>query len=570
VADEAILKIVATGPPGGAGGGGGGGGGGGAGGGGPPGPGGGAGPGGPPSGGDIPGLPGLPPIGLPPTVNFLEGLRERINALQEALDPAALASAVSGLNEWVQLEQQAADRFRDLADALGPAVYQARAFAEITRQLAQAQVSAEYATEKLGTITWQNAQEMAQLAYQQEQAERATREMLAQARRDLEEQIHGPPEVVPVVDLEAKWAAFRQEMERLQASMDPDTLAQLAFMEQQLTERRKQLAVATQKALDVLTPEQYAEREARKRRRAEVQRGAIDAAYKRLYPKDEEKENPLLSIAKALRGTLGGVFGKAVGAGLDIASAVGGGAGAAGVAVAAVVGITEALSAYRAAVAGAIRGLGDFTTALVSPDTNPARFAEATGDALSKLGDNALLSWNVLGFFASTVGAATQALAGFMHALDGFAERYGAYSPQVATAQALADVTQTLGELRRAQEVGPALAQYVQASSSLQQKYEDAKANIMARMTPVIIAAMERLEQLLPLVELGINLLTIAAEHIPILSGKVEDIKRKIAEETNRGLDQLNDWTKPGQDPMEWMTRHFGPAFREGAQPGAR
>lgn len=80
---------------------------------------------------------------------------------------------------------------------------------------------------------------------------------------------------------------------------------------------------------------------------------------------------------------------------------------------------------------------------------------------------------------------------------DGMAKKYGDYSPQIAQAQAMAEIKMEMGNLRRAQESGSELAEYVKAQSELQNQWEDVKVEIMKKVVPVLTGILGVLSSLL-------------------------------------------------------------------------
>lgn len=152
----------------------------------------------------------------------------------------------------------------------------------------------------------------------------------------------------------------------------------------------------------------------------------------------------LLGTLNMLRGTIGGIFGPAGGAALDMvslmsraAAPVGGagvaGAGAAGVAGATAAGAGVALVAVGIAAAAVVKSF----------------------ELLNK--EAKLLS-----------------------------DRLGPYSVPISFAQAQAEMRHELLEFRRAQTAGPNLAQFVTASSRFNENIEDIKVQLTNNLLPVL------------------------------------------------------------------------------------
>ncbi len=157
--------------------------------------------------------------------------------------------------------------------------------------------------------------------------------------------------------------------------------------------------------------------------------------------------------------------------------------------IGAVVYAAEKLKEQIVNTVSAMKGLA---LAFVNPDANPAAMVQSMGGFVSKLTE----AIPIVGQFGGMLGGALNALGEFMNALDGIVNRYAQYSPQLAAAQAQAEVTQTLNDIRRAQEVTPALLRYINSRTELQQKFEDAKIKFINAATPLITLLMESLGNL--------------------------------------------------------------------------
>ncbi len=94
------------------------------------------------------------------------------------------------------------------------------------------------------------------------------------------------------------------------------------------------------------------------------------------------------------------------------------------------------------------------------------------------------------------IGAAIVAVTAFTNAANNMAEKYGEYNPQIAHEQAMAEIRQVMGDMRRAQESGGELAEFVKAQSEMQQKWEDVKLAVMKKIIPVISGILEVLSGL--------------------------------------------------------------------------
>ncbi len=296
------------------------------------------------------------------------------------------------------------------------------------------------------------------------------------------------------------------------------------------------------KAFDPVMEAQKQEEAAR--RKAEVKKAREDIYGITLTDKDivkpkivnpPEQKNFLAELVNALRGTIGGVFGKAAGAGADIFSAMkgmggeeggaaGGGAGGALAAIPVIGAVVAGLVLLSEGIKKTAAAFGKFAVGLVSPDDNPASMVENIGGFVKGLGD----AVPILGTFVSVLGTAISTVGQFMRAMDGMVERYAAFSPELAQAQAMADIVQVMGDFRRAQEVTPELLQYLQTRTEMQQKFEDAKIRFIQKMMPTAIKVMEMTEKLLPLVEVIVDIISAILNLIPGVGDKVDEIRKKM------------------------------------------
>jgi hypothetical protein len=139
-------------------------------------------------------------------------------------------------------------------------------------------------------------------------------------------------------------------------------------------------------------------------------------------------------------------------------------------------------------VIGSVPGTAMFAA---SPDTDPSVPIAKLGEAASQAGQMMMATVPPLGMLMVGAGEAGKSLAGLMQSINKTAERYGEYSPEIASAQAMAEVRQTMGDIRRGQEMGGQLAAYVKAQSDLQQTLEDIKSKLLSAFLPLITQIVE-------------------------------------------------------------------------------
>jgi hypothetical protein len=119
----------------------------------------------------------------------------------------------------------------------------------------------------------------------------------------------------------------------------------------------------------------------------------------------------------------------------------------------------------------------------------------------------------------------------------------------VAQATAMAELRQVLGDIRRGGEVGPALANYVNARADLQQKYEDVKVRILEQLLPAVTGGMKVVERLLPVVELVAKLVVAATPIVGILellNRILPDSSAEITDPTEEVLRSMLNQPGPG------------------------
>ena len=306
--------------------------------------------------------------------------------------------------------------------------------------------------------------------------------------------------------------------------------------------------------------------EANKRHEAERRKAQVDAAYRSQY--GDDRKGPLdhvFKVVDSLRGTIGGVLGTTVGAMLDVVSSVrnvwtevakarrnqdllqdvGGGTGpsppgataprvptvhtppvapapgrAAGTAATAV-GVVNAGSAVSkaagtatAATAGAATK-GAATAASAAAATGAATAAPAVvagASAAGPIGTAAATAIVVIGAAAAAVLHAVTRL------LDKEADKYTEYSPEVAHAQAIAEIRQVMGDLRRSKEITPELSRYIMAQSDMQQKFEDIKVKLLVKILPVVTKVLEHIEVLMKAGESVAGVINVIAEPLVVMA----------------------------------------------------
>ena len=125
---------------------------------------------------------------------------------------------------------------------------------------------------------------------------------------------------------------------------------------------------------------------------------------------------------------------------------------------------------------------------VANANADPAQQLQQMGQTIQ---DSAIGPFKVLG---TVVGGTVQSVGKFSQALDGMVGRLGQLNPQIAIAQAMADVRQTLNDMRRGQEVAPQLVRYIEAKAQLQERFEDIKIQALKKLVPMLSKALELME----------------------------------------------------------------------------
>lgn len=198
---------------------------------------------------------------------------------------------------------------------------------------------------------------------------------------------------------------------------------------------------------------------------------------------------------------LSGVKAPNLAGGADAIQKSGGLMEAMGAAAGPVAAVTAALAVFKETLNGTTASAGRFMATMVSSSDKPEQFVGRLSDSVKSAGDSLFFISPAASIFISQIGAMGQALGAVMSEISGMADRYSAYNPNIAMAQAVADMRQTIGDFRRAQEAGPDLVNYIERSSQMQQRIEDMKIRALHRLLPVVEKGMDEFEKLLPIAE---------------------------------------------------------------------
>jgi hypothetical protein len=95
------------------------------------------------------------------------------------------------------------------------------------------------------------------------------------------------------------------------------------------------------------------------------------------------------------------------------------------------------------------------------------------------------------GIFGTVLGPAVKGLIDFDHAIDGTAQRLARYEGSLALAQGQAEARQIISDIRRAQQLGPELANFTTAQSQLSQTAQDVLADMLEPLIPPMTKFLE-------------------------------------------------------------------------------
>lgn len=277
--------------------------------------------------------------------------------------------------------------------------------------------------------------------------------------------------------------------------------------------------------------------EAKKRRQRELQREDVQEAYEDLYGQTGKKKSDVGDILKTIRGALGGGISSFLGA-----------AGPAGLAVAAGMEMDRL-------VKGAIKtGVNLATTPFsmaTSPSADPAEGIGKLGEAASKAGEQ-------LGPFSYALtfaGESLKALSGIMQDLTKTAERYGEYNAQIAQAQAIAEIRQTMGDFRRSQVAATELSKFVMAQSDLQQRFEDIKIKALNRLLPLITGAVQSIETIVAGHENIAEAIGVLVRPLSLIATSASEL---LGLEKDKNLPEVEDPTTQILNPRMFETPNVG------------
>ena len=173
----------------------------------------------------------------------------------------------------------------------------------------------------------------------------------------------------------------------------------------------------------------------------------------------------------------------------------------------------------------------------------------------------------------AAVGAATRAFREI--------ESLGEVNAEIAQAQALRDVRDVLGRIRRGRQIGTEAAGFISARSELDQALKDAGAEILEEFLPILTTIAEtstevvrRVEPLIPALSEGMkNLADFAIQSHPVWGALSKFFADDIEEFKQAARQRQEDADQEAADKLEGVFDFFNPRnfetqLREGALPG--
>ena len=154
--------------------------------------------------------------------------------------------------------------------------------------------------------------------------------------------------------------------------------------------------------------------------------------------------------------------------------------------------------AIKGVVKSAMSGIGGILKGAASPDDDPSKAIEGLSSAVSSFGEKLP---GPIGQMAAAVGEAGKIFSGLMQAFTKQADKYAEYNPQIAQAQAMAEIRQVMGDMRRAQRSSGEIARFIEEQSKMQQQFEEIKMKIWMKILPIITAILQVLSRLLGVLE---------------------------------------------------------------------
>lgn len=329
------------------------------------------------------------------------------------------------------------------------------------------------------------------------------------------------------------------------------------------------------------------QREARLKRIRDIKRAQTELAYRREFGEKSWGSlstepgggrasgilGSIIDVATSLRGTLGGLSGVIVGSVLDVVRAFRRASTEAdknarieALANAPMPFVPTAPGAIPSVLPAPEKGLKPSRATVLAARNVPTAVTEATvppekgtTGAVQSLGESAVSLSSKMSSLVPVVGALAAAVivAGkaIIDIISNMEERYAPYSAQMSSAQAMAEVRREMNSIRRAQEMGPEMARYIEMKSNLQEKFEEVKIRIMMKILPIVTSIGSLIEALMPAAEDIADVIRMLLNPLSIIAGAANEIAAM----------QRDDRIPEAADPTNIL---LGPVGGNGAGPG--
>ncbi len=149
---------------------------------------------------------------------------------------------------------------------------------------------------------------------------------------------------------------------------------------------------------------------------------------------------------------------------------------------------------------------------------------------------------------ATVAGQVVASFGQVVQALDQTADRFTGFNAELTQAQAMADLREVLGDIRRAQDIGPDLARFVRARSDTQQQLEDTKIALLKEVVPVVVTGLKLIQYAVKQAETGA---TLAGTAWDVFTRGILPSSNTILAVGDALLDYLNGLRASENDPSD-------------------
>lgn len=216
-----------------------------------------------------------------------------------------------------------------------------------------------------------------------------------------------------------------------------------------------------------------------------------------------------------------------------------GGTGMAGMAATAAP-ILALIDQVKQTITGTIDQVGKFGASVAAIDADG--LMQNTNEVIKKFG-----------FVGEVAGAFGDALFGIIGAMDQTASRLAQYSPELAVTEAMIEVRQIMNDMRRANQMGSELADYLEQRQNLRERLEAVMERLAKKLIPLVTQILEHVESMVNVAEGGFTGATLAVESLnQFAQGNLFGLFTTMTD----GVNQLVNNTRP--DPESDIYNWFG------------